>query len=87
MKGGVDVEAGIEEKKVLLVLDELQVCGSGELEGVAAMGFEIKDVVCAFGESELISTLAAVECVVALAAVEGVVPESAAEGVVAVVSA
>ena len=83
----MDVVVGIEEKEVLLVLDELQGCGSGELEGVAAMGFEIKDVVCAFGESELISTLAAVEGVVACAAVECVVPESAAESVVAVVSA
>ena len=54
VEGGVDVEAGIEEKKVLLALDELQSCGSGELEGVAAMGFEIKDVVCALGEPESI---------------------------------
>ena len=45
MKGGVDVEAGIEEEEVLLVLDELQGYVRGALEGVAAMGFEIKDVI------------------------------------------
>ena len=69
---------------MLLVLDELQVCGSGELEGVAAMGFEIKDVVCASGESELISTLAAVEGVVADVADQQIVAGIAVDDVVAV---
>ena len=45
MKGGVDVESGIEEQQMLVVLNELKGCGWWELEGVAAMGFEIKDVV------------------------------------------
>ena len=51
----MDVVVGIEEKELLLVLDELQGCGSGGLEGVAAMGFEIKDVIRALGEAESIS--------------------------------
>ena len=45
VEGGVDVEAGIEEHQMLVVLNELKGCGCGPLDGVAAVGFEIKDVV------------------------------------------
>ena len=45
MKGGVDVEAGTEEQEILFVLNELKGCGCGQLDGVAVVEFEIKDVV------------------------------------------
>ena len=45
----MDVEAGIEEKEMVLLSDELERCGFGELDVVAVMGFEIKDVVGSLG--------------------------------------
>ena len=71
---GVDVEVGIEEKEMLLVLNELKGCGCGDLDGVALVGMEIKDVVGSIGELKPISPWAAFE---------GVVAETAAEGVMA----
>ena len=34
---------------MVLFFDELKGCGCGELDGVAVMGFEIKDVVGSLG--------------------------------------
>ena len=45
----MDVEAGIEEQEMVLLSDEPEGCGCGELDGVAVMGFEIKDVVGSLG--------------------------------------
>ena len=55
MESGVDVEVGVEEKKVRLLLDELEFCVKGSLDCVALKRFEIKDVVRASGDAELIS--------------------------------
>ena len=72
MEGGVDVEAGVEKQEMFSVLDELKGYGCGELEGVALTGFEIKDVVCPFGQLESIRPEAALERVVALSSAESV---------------
>lgn len=61
----MDVEAGIKEQEMVLLSDELKGCGCGELDDVAVMGFEIKDVVCSLGYPKSISPLASLECVVA----------------------
>ena len=83
MECGVDVEVGIEEEEMLLVLTELKGCGCGDLDGVAVLGLEIKNGVGSFGQSKLIDSWAAFEGVVAETAAEGVVAETAAEGVMA----
>ena len=69
----MNVEAGVEKQEMLPVLNDLKRYGCGELEGVAVMGFEIKDVVCAFGQPELISAFAAFENVISLSAAQSVV--------------
>ena len=45
MEGGVDVESGIEEQQMLVVLNELKGCGWWELDAVAVVRFEIKDLI------------------------------------------
>ena len=55
MESGVDVEVGVEEKKVRLLLDELEFCGKGSLDCDALKWIEIKDVVRDYGDAELIS--------------------------------
>ncbi len=45
MERGVEVERGVEEKQMLFLLNELKGCGSGVLDGVALVGFEIKDLI------------------------------------------
>ena len=45
----MNVVVGVEEKEMVLLSDELEGCGSGELDVVAVMGFEIKDVVGSLG--------------------------------------
>ena len=45
MERGVDVEVGIKEQEMLIVLSQLKRCGWRELDAVAVMGFEIEDVV------------------------------------------
>ena len=64
MEGGLDVVVGVEEKKVALLLDELEACKGGGLDCVALMGFVIEDVVSTSGDAELISSLAAPEGVI-----------------------
>ena len=78
----MDVEAGVEKQEMLSVLVELQGCGRWGLEGVAVMGFEIKDVVCASGQSELISAFAPFEGVISLSAAENVVAFTSFEAIV-----
>ena len=78
----MDVVVGVEEKKVVLLLDELEGCEGGCFDCVALKGFVIKDVVCASGDAESISASAALEGVIPLSTAECVVAPSAAEGVV-----
>ena len=61
----MDVVIGVEEKKVVLLWDELEGCEGWNSNCVALKRFEIKDVVLAFGDAESISTLAALEGAVA----------------------
>ena len=73
----MDVVVGVEEKKVVLLLDELEGCEGGCFDCVALKGFVIEDVVFTSGDAELISTLATLE---------GVITSPSAECVIAGVS-
>ena len=60
----MDVVVGVEEKKVVLLWDELEGCEGGNSNCVALKRFEIQDVVRPFGDTEPISALAALEDVI-----------------------
>jgi hypothetical protein len=61
VKRGVDVVGGVDKQEILFAWDELQGRECGDLDCVAAMEFEIMDVVSAPGELEPISPQAACE--------------------------
>ena len=78
----MDVVGGVEKQEMLPVLNELKRHGCGELEGVPVSCHEIKDVVCALGQPELISAFAALENVISLPAAQSVVALASFEEIV-----
>ena len=79
----MDVVVGVEEKKVVLLWNELEGCEGGNSNCVALKRFEIKDVVRAFGDAESISTLSALEGVIPLPTAKCVIAGVSAELIVA----
>ena len=79
----MDVVVGVDEKEMVVLLDELEFCVKGSLDCVALKRFEIKDVVRAFGDAESISTLSALEGVIPLPTAKCVIAGVSAELIVA----